>query len=190
MANEKEINKNKRIFQQTNEKYHVFTNKLIEFLGESYYTAPASTMLSLHNAYEGGLLDHSIRVAKFASMLNELLPEKLKCSKESVIKVSFLSEIGKVFLYKKCESDWHIKNQGKIYEFADNVTSMRIGERSVYYALSNEVILTEEETQAILNFEKPDDDHMAKWHSSPLSKILKTAIEFAIMEEKTESVDA
>ena len=184
MLDKKAIAKNKKILEMTNEKYQVFTPKLMEFLGESLFTAPASTMLSLHNACEGGLVDHLIKVAKYAAMFNEILPEPMRYTKESVLKVSFLCEIGKVFLYKPCTSEWHRKNQGKMYEFAENNVSMSVGERSLFYALSNDVILNEAECQAILNYTKNDDDNQVRWHSTPLAKLLKTAIEFAIMEEK------
>lgn len=190
MSDKNLINKNKKLFEMSNSKYLMFTQKLIDFLGDSLFTAPASTMTSLHNAFDGGLMDHLIRVAKYAAMFNETLPEKLRCSKESILKVSFLCDIGKVFLYKPCESEWHRKNQGKMYEFIEENVSMRVGERSLYYALSNGVILTESECQAILNFEKEDVDKMVRWHSTPLTKILKTAVEFAIMEEKMEENNA
>jgi hypothetical protein len=186
MLDKKQLSKNKKIFEMTNEKYHVYTNKLIEFLGESLFTSPASTMLSLHNAFEGGLLDHLIRVAKYAAMFNEMLPEKMRSPKESILKVSFLCDIGKIFQYKPCESKWHRENQGKMYEFIEENVSMKVGERSLFYALSNGVTLNESEAQAILNFEKDGEDKMVKWHSTPLTKILKTAVEFAIMEEKME----
>jgi hypothetical protein len=185
MEDKKLINKNKQIFEITNAKYSIFTPKLLEFLGDSLFTAPASSMLSLHNAFEGGLMDHLIRVAKYAAMFNEILPENMRYPKESILKVSFLCEIGKVHLYKPCESEWHRKNQGKMYDFIDEKVSMKVGERSLYYALTNGVLLTEEEAQAILNFDKEDNDKMSRWYSTPLTKILKTAVEFAIMEEKT-----
>ena len=187
MADKKSITKNKKIFEMSNEKYNVFTPKLVEFLGDAFYSAPASTMLSLHNAYEGGLLDHLIRVAKYAAMLNEILPETIRASKESIIKVLFLCEIGKVFQYKPCESKWHRENQGKMYEFIEENVSMKVGQRSIFYALSNHVMLTESETQAILNFEAPDDDKMVRYHSEPLTYVLKTAVAYAIMEEKMET---
>jgi len=189
MSDQKLISKNKKIFEMTNEKYHVYTPKLVEFLGESLFTAPASTLLSLHNAFEGGLMDHLIRVAKYAAMFNEILPENMKYPKESILKVAFLCEIGKVFQYKPCTSEWHRKNQGKMYEFKEDNVSLKVGERSLFYALSNDVMVTEIEAQAILTFEKPDEDNQARWHSEPLAKILKTAVEFAIMEEKTPVVN-
>ena len=184
MSDSKSISKNKKIFEMTNTKYQIFTQQLVDFLGDTFYTAPASTMTSLHNAFEGGLMDHLIKVAKYAAMLNEILPEKKRATKESVLKVSFLCEIGKVYQYKPCTSEWHRKNQGKMYEFIEDNVSMRVGERSIFYALSHGVMLTEAETQAILNFEKKDDDEMARYHSEPLTYVLKTAVAFAIMEEK------
>lgn len=186
MLDKKEINKNKKIFEKTNEMYNVFTPKLVEFLGENLFNSPASPLLSQHNACTGGLMDHMIKIAKYAAMFNEILPENLRSTKESVLKVSFLCEIGKVFLFTPCESKWHRDNQGKMYDYVENLVAMKVGERSIFYALSNGIFLTEEECQAILSIDKDDDDKMIKWHSSPLAKILKTAIEFAIMEEKND----
>ena len=184
MSDKNSINKNKKIFEMTNEKYQVYTPKLVEFLGESLFTAPASTSTSLHNAYDGGLMDHLIRVAKKAAMFNESLLEEIKYSKETILKISFLCEIGKVYQYKPCESEWHRKNQGKMYEFIEDNISMRVGERSLFYALYNGVILTEEESQAILNFDKKESDDQSYWHSQPLTDILRSAVKFAIIEEK------
>ena len=71
-----------------------------------------------------------------------------------------------------------------MYEFKDDMVSMRVGERSAYYALSYGVTLTEEEFQSIVNYDKPDDDKQARWHSSTLGIILRQANDLAIIEEK------
>ena len=147
-------------------------------------TAPASTMTSLHNAFPGGLIDHVLKTTKYAIGINKLLPKNQQVDTQSIIKVCFLHQIGKTFLYKWCESEWHRTNQGKMYEFNEDMTSMRIGERSVYYAMKNGVSLTEEEYQAIVNYDKSDDDKQAKWYGSTLSTILKQSNELAIIEEK------
>lgn len=180
-----ELRKNIELFQSTNEKYKIFSEELLSFLGNDIYTAPASTVLSLHNCFEGGLLDNMIRIAKYASNLNKLLPENLRQELETIVKVSFLSQIGKTFLYKPCESKWHKENQGKYYEFNETLISMRIGERSAHYCLTNNVILKDYEYQAILNHDKIlSEDAQAKWHSDILSVILRQAIELSIIEEK------
>jgi HD superfamily phosphodiesterase len=157
--------------------------ELMKFLGESFIKAPASTMTDLHNAFEGGLIDHLLRVASYAVKFNNALPDDEKVDQTSLLKVSLLHQIGKANLYKPCESEWHRKNQGKMYEFNDEISSMRVGERSIYYAMSHGVTLTEEEYSAILNFDKTDDK-MAEYHNSTIGDLLKTAALFAVKHEK------
>lgn len=175
---------NAKKFFKTGETYGFMNDGLMNFLGETFIGAPASTMTSLHNAFEGGLIDHSLRVTSYAVKLNDILPETMRVSKESLIKVSCLHQIGKAKLYKENKSEWHKTNQGKMYEFNDNMTSMSIGERSVMYALKHGIDLSEEETQAIYNFAKDGTDKQAKYHSSTLAVILRQAIELAILEEQ------
>ena len=182
------IQENKKKFLTTVKGYNICTNELIDKLSDmGLFDAPASTMLSLHNAFPGGLIDHSLRVTGYALKLNELLPDHLKQTKESVIRVSLLHSIGKVGLYTPCKSDCHIKNQGKMYEFNESVTSMSISERSLFYIMSNNngSMLTDVEYQAIANYDKNASDKMSEWHTASLGEILKMAIKLAIMEEKT-----
>jgi len=178
------INKNNQTFLEKNELYGILTKELLEYLGEDLLTAPASTMKSLHNAFPGGLIDHILKTTKYAIGINKLLPTDMEVEAQSIVKVCFLHQIGKTFLYKWCESEWHRNNQGKMYDFNEELTSMKIGERSVYYAMKYGVKLSEEEYQAIVNYDKPEDDKQSKWYGSTLSTILKQANELAIIEEK------
>lgn len=178
------VAKNYQKFCSTGEKYGFLTADLKEFLGVDILTAPASTMTSLHNAFEGGLIAHILTVTKYAVKINDTLPDTLKVNLESLIKVCCLHQIGKAKLYVPNQSEWHVKNQGKVYEFNEELISMRVGERSAYYALSNGISLTDSEYQAITSFDKDEDDKMAKWHSTMLATILKQANELAIKEEK------
>ena len=178
------INKNNQTFLEKNELYGILSKELLEYLGEDLLTAPASTMKSLHNAFPGGLIDHILKTTKYAIGINKLLPTGMDVEAQSIVKVCFLHQIGKTFLYKWCESEWHRNNQGKMYEFNEELTSMKIGERSVYYAMKYGVKLSEEEYQAIVNYDKPEDDKQSKWYGSTLSTILKQANELAIIEEK------
>ena len=191
MIDATQIEKNKKAYYASIKAYNVCHIDLVDKLADmGLFEAPASTMLNLHNAFPGGLVDHLIRVAGYAVKLNEMLPEALKQTKESVIRVSLLHGIGKTGLYTPCKSEWHIKNQGKMYEFNEDLTSMSIGERSVYYMISNNQCdgwLADIEYQAILNYDKGQGDKMAEWHTSSLGEILKMAIKLAIMEEKTKA---
>ena len=178
------ILKNKQTFLEKNELYGILNKELLDYLGEDLLTAPASTMTSLHNAFPGGLIDHVLKTTKYAIGINKLLPESMSVESHSIVKVCFLHQIGKTFLYKWNESEWHRKNQGKTYVYNEELVSMRVGERSIFYATQYGVHLTEEEYQAIINYDKGEDDKQSKWYSTTLSTILKQANELAIIEEK------
>ena len=185
MLKQDQIVKNTKKYFQTAQEHGFMPEELINFLGEAFIKAPASTMADLNNAFEGGLIDHLLKVTKYAISINEnVLPESLRLPKKDLIKVCFLHQIGKTHLYVPCTSEWHIKNQGKMYEFNDSIVSMRVGERSAYYAISNGVSLTQEEYQAIVNFDKDDSDKQSKYHNSLLGDLLKMANQLAIIEEK------
>ena len=183
MLTEEKILKNTEKYFTTAEKYGFMTDELMEFLGQDFIKAPASTATNLHNAFNGGLIAHSLLVTKYGVSLNAVLPESLKLETAQLIKVCLLHQIGKARLYKPLNSKWH-NDRGIMYEFNEDLVSMRIGERSVHYATSNGVTFTEGEYQAILNHDKDDSDKQAKWHSTTLAVILRQANELAILEEK------
>ena len=177
-----QIEKNKAIFLAINDSHKIFPQSLLDFLGENLFIDPASTSTSLHNACVGGLLDDILTVAKYANSINNFLPPHLQQPAISVHKVSLLSGIGKVFTYIPNSQEYQVKN-GKIYEFAKVVTAMRVGERSAYYALQY-MELTPEEYQALINFDKQEEDTQVKWYGSSLTTILKMAAELAVLDEK------
>lgn len=184
MITKDRVLKNTKKYFETGEKHGFINDKLIDFLGQDFIKAPASTATNLHNAFEGGLIAHLLLTTKYAVSINEILPESMKVDNKSLIKVSLLHQIGKAKLYKPNESKWH-NDRGMMYEFNEDLVSMRVGERSVHYIVSNDIPLTEEEYQAIINHDKDDSDKQAKWHSNMLGIILKQANELAIMEEKS-----
>lgn len=183
MLTKDKVVKNAKKFFSTGEKYGFMTEELQNFLGADFIAAPASTRTDLHNAYEGGLVEHLLLVTKYAVSINSILPDSQQVEVNSLIKVCCLHQIGKARLYVEKKSDWH-NERGIMYDFNNDLTSMRVGERSAYYAVNNGVSLTEEEFQAIVNHDKDDDDKQAKWHSNILGVILRQANELAIMEEK------
>lgn len=178
------IEKNKtRFIDSVKNNGNFITDELYEFLGEDLWTSPASTTLQLHNCFPGGLVDHILKVTGYAIKINDTLPEKLRVNKTSLIKVSFLHQIGKIKLYLLNDTDWEIK-RGILYKFNEELPSMKISERSLYYCNQYGVKLSDLEFQAIMNFEKTDEDKQSRWYSDILSIILKQAIELAIYEEK------
>jgi len=185
LTQEKIITNTKKYFE-TATNLGFMTEELMKFLGESFIKAPASSMSDFHNAFEGGLIDHSLRVATYAVKINNALPKEEQVDQTALLKVCFLHQIGKSNLYTPCTSEWHRKNQDKMYEFNENLVSMRVGERSVYYAMANGVKLTEEEYSAILFFDKTDDK-MSEFHNSMLGELLKMGSTLAIKNEQKSS---
>ena len=184
------IKSNATKYFKTAEKYGFMTPELQDFLGLDFISAPASTYKHLHNAFEGGLIDHLLRVTKHMVLINKNNLDKtnLVLNETSLFKVALLHGIGKAKLYIKETDSWWIQNRGRMYTFNNDLASMDIGERSVYYALSNGVELTDEEVAAIVNYDKVDDSK-AEWHNTTLGDILKLAIRLAILEEKAANGD-
>lgn len=184
MLNKEQIERNKSKLLETSEKYGILNEGLLEYLGEDLFTSPASTSLDMYGAYPGGLLEHIFIASKYAVKVNSILPENLQQDVSSILKCTILSQIGKVFLFKPNESEWHRTKLGKMYEFNDDLVSMRVSERSSYYCSKFGVELTEEEYQTIVNSDKGDDDLQSKYHSTPLAQIVKQGFELAIFEQK------
>ena len=184
MLSKEQIEKNKTKLIDTSEKYGVMTPSLMEFLSDDLFVAPASTSLDMYGAYPGGLLEHLFVASKYAVKINSILPENLQQEVSSILKCTILSQIGKTFLFKPNESEWHRTKLGKMYEFNDQLVSMRVGERSAFYCLQHGVQLTEEEYQTIVNSDKGDNDLQSKYHSTPLAQIVKQGFELAIFEQK------
>jgi hypothetical protein len=180
---QEQIKKNKQIFLQLNEKYGILPKELLDFLGEGFFTAPASVATNLHNACEGGLVDHILTTAKYAKKINDLLVDTpLQQPALSVYRVSFLFDIGKTFMYVPNQEEWSRK-KGKMFDFSEGTVAMRVGERSAFYA-TQYMKLTEDEYQAIINADREELDAQVKWFGSTLTTILRQSIEWSIMEQK------
>jgi hypothetical protein len=176
-----QLENNKKKFLETNVKYNIFTKELLDFLGEDLYTSPSSSSSNMIGCYPGGLLHHIIKACRYAIKLNEILPDDMKEPVASIIKVVFLCQIGKVFMFKLNDRP-NLNN--KIYDFNDDIVRLHVGERSAYYALKYGVTLTETEFQCLVNIDKESDDKMAKYFSSVLTQVVKNGFELAVMEEK------
>ena len=185
MLEQTKILDNTKKYFETATKIGFMNEELMKFLGQEFIAAPASSMADYHNAFEGGLIDHLLKVAKNAVNVNNTLPENKRVNQDSLIKVCFLHQIGKTNLYKPCTSEWHRKNQGKMYEFNENLVSMRVSERSLYYAMSHGIKFTEEEFSVIMSYDKTDDK-MSEYHNSMLGILLKIGNTLAINLSKND----
>ena len=72
---------------------------LLEFLEKSdFYKAPASTRF--HGSYEGGLLEHSMKVYEILKEKVKNVPIEINTPKESLIIIALLHDICKTNFYK------------------------------------------------------------------------------------------
>ena len=71
MITAEQIESNKKKFLDTNIKYKIFTDDLLDFLGEDFFIAPASTSLDMYGCFPGGLISHCFKAAKYSVKTNE-----------------------------------------------------------------------------------------------------------------------
>lgn len=185
MITPKRLLNNKIKMKETIEAYNIFSDSLIEFLGEQFYISPASVSVDMYGCYPGGLVDFILKVSKYSVLVNETLPPEIKQEKSKILKMCVLSQIGKTFLFKENKNEWQVK-AGKLYEYdnKDNI-ALRCGERSVYYCLTKGVELEEDEYQIILDIDKEPNEKLLKHSNNPLFRILKIGFDLATLEEKT-----
>lgn len=172
------VERNTKIFLKKNEEYKIFTKELLDFLGDSLFVAPATHSTHLYNAFPGGLVDHILKVSKYAIQINSMLPEHIRIDVFSLLKICMIHQIGKVNRFKITNEDY--KNiKGVMYDINEQFNKISVGERSVYYSITNGVKLNEIEYSTIINFEK-------EFTNNVYGIILRQANELAILEEKEE----
>ena len=114
-------------------------------------TAPASSMLKFHNAFDGGLIDHSINVTKTLFRLRAVLAPEIPV--ESCAIVGLYHDLGKTGapdhpMYIPEVRKWQHETLGQMYKINDDFTFLDVPTRSLLYLLRF-VNLTDEEAQAI-----------------------------------------
>lgn len=124
---------------------------LVESLGERLALCPASGRKDYHNAFPGGLLDHSLRVLGNAIQLKKTFGWKIP--KESLIISCLFHDLGKVGdhnndYYVNAE-DWQQK-RGELYTYNKNMQYMSVPHRSVFLCQHYGLVLTQDEFLAIL----------------------------------------
>ncbi|MDD5021846.1 MAG: hypothetical protein PHR82_06955 [Endomicrobiaceae bacterium] len=164
---------------------------LLSWLEKSdFFTAPASSRF--HNAYQEGLVEHSLHVHDEMLRLLPVYPE-IQASEETVAIISLFHDLCKVNMYKtdtrnvKRDGQWYTE---PYYSIDEKYAFGGHGSKSVYL-VSYYMRLTPEEAAAI-------NAHMASWDGNkdvgrtfeqyPLAWLLHCADESAtyILESDTE----
>jgi hypothetical protein len=133
---------------------HRFENieKMLNVIGDELAVAPASSKTEFHNAFPGGLVDHSLRVLKNA--MNYTNTIKADVPKESLIIASLFHDLGKVGdgtnpLYVKQTDQWRRDKLGEVYTHNQDLVYMTTGLRGLFLLQKFDIKLTQEEYLAI-----------------------------------------
>lgn len=129
--------------------------------------APASGYEHFHNAFPGGYVDHVLRVIRAAVKVNELWYEMgslaEKVTREELIFTALNHDLGKAGTvdqpyYIPNNSEWHRKNQGKLYEVNPEITNMTVPHRGLWLLNQFGISYSESEMIAILTHDGMYDD--------------------------------
>lgn len=191
MLTEERINANYLTFINYLKKYECYSDEMITEIGEKIKNAPYSMQLDWGGAYKGGLIDVTLNIlCKIGAQLNrntlgnnggEKIQHPLLCVNQNMLmRVLLLLNIAKAEMFKENSSEWHKKNLGRMYEWVDNKTKLKLGERSIFLCQKYGIKLEEEEFEAFLTIDNADD--AGERFQSPLYTVVKAAKMFTLVE--------
>lgn len=168
-------------------------NKLYDDLGvERIMFSPASSIEHYHNAFPGGYVDHVLRVMDFAAIQYKATVEMgidvSNFTKEELMFSALNHDLGKLGyigdgkeVYQFNESEWHRKNQGKIYKYNVNIPFGMIQDRSLFMLQSYGIPCSWNEFLAIKTHDGLYDDTNKPYYISrvPESK-MRTFISYIL----------
>ena len=145
-------------------------DKLIELyskLQDQIMMAPASGIDHFHNAFVGGYVDHVLNVMRCADKLYNQWKDMGayidNYSYEELMFVALNHDLGKVGdidneYYIPNPSEWHRKNQGKIYTNNPDITHMPVPHRSLWLLQEFGIKISQNEMIGILTHDGVYDE--------------------------------
>ena len=188
---EEKINKNYLLWIEQLKKYNCYSEELIEDYGDKIKIASFSLNDISGSAYQGSLLDVVLyNLCAIANHINEkafgmnnkgkVQHNHLYVNKSNLFKVLLLQHISKSEMFVPVTEQWKI-NKGIFYEFNPNLmTSMKLGERSLFICSTYGIQFTEEEYAAMKILDKDED----KTNSfiTPLEQLVKISNQLTAIE--------
>jgi hypothetical protein len=125
---------------------------MLDYFDERAPFAPASSRLEYHGAYPGGLIEHSLRVLKYARTLDRALEYDLPI--ESLIISTLFHDWGKAGdlerdRYVPQQSDWH-RERGMMYNLQKEGQWMMTDDCTLWLFNHFGITLSQDEYLAIL----------------------------------------
>ena len=141
--------------------------KMYETLKDKIITAPASGIEHFHNCFPGGYVDHVLRVKDCAINIYDLWENMganiSNYTKEELLFVALNHDLGKIGdldhdHYIPNPSEWHRKNQGKIYSTNPDIIHMSVPHRGLWLLQEHGIKVSKNEMIAILVHDGTYDD--------------------------------
>ena len=159
-------------------------NKMYDDFEERMVFMPASSMEHSHNAFAGGYVDHVLRVMDCALTLHNTWTvsgaDMSGYTEEELMFAAMHHDLGKVGfpgdgneVYQIETSDWHRKNQGKLYKTNPNIPFAMVPDLSIWLLQEFNVKMSWVEYQAIKIHDGMYDDANKPYFvsRSPQSKL-------------------
>jgi len=135
-------------------------NRMYDEFEDRMVLMPASSMAHFHNAFAGGYVDHVLRVIECAEALHFTWTaqgaDMSGYTKEELLFAAMHHDLGKVGfpgdgneVYQVETSDWHRKNQNKMYKHNENIPFTMVPDLSIWLLQEYDVKLSWNEYQAI-----------------------------------------
>ena len=135
-------------------------NKMYDEFEDRIVLMPASSIAHFHNAFAGGYVDHILRVIECSTTLYDTwLKAGADMSGYTVEELVFAAmhhDLGKIGfpgegneVYQVETSDWHRKNQNKMYRHNENIPFAMVPDLSIWLLQEYGVKLSWNEYQAI-----------------------------------------
>jgi hypothetical protein len=135
-------------------------NRMYDELEDRIAMMPASSMEHFHNAFAGGYVDHVLRVMDCALTLYNTWTvcgaDMSGYTEEELLFAAMHHDLGKAGfpgegneVYQIETSDWHRKNQGKLYKTNPNIPFTMVPDLSVWLLQEYDVKMSWTEYQAI-----------------------------------------
>lgn len=132
--------------------------KMYDFFQDRMILMPASSFEHYHNCFAGGYVDHVLRVIECAdSVYTNWQALGSTCTgytREELMFAALNHDLGKTGtqefeMYRPNPSDWHRKNQGKIYEINPDIPFMSVPDRSLLLLQEFGIKFTQNEMMGI-----------------------------------------
>ena len=128
-------------------------NTMYDYFEDRMVVAPASAKEHYHNACVGGYVEHVIHIVEMSQQVRDLWLQNgadINFTNEELIFAALHHDLGKVGdlehdYYVINESEWHRKNQGKIYNHNQDLTFMTVTDRALFLLQHFQIPMNENE---------------------------------------------